>query len=221
MLKTEENLDKMAIHFGTDKSSLRHNYCNHYENHLHEWRNKKFNLLEIGVLNGSSLKLWKSYFPHAEITGIDINPECKKYEEEKISVRIGDQTDTAFLASIVKEKKYDIIIDDGSHIWDHLVKSFEFLFPHLNENGLYCMEDLLDCYDPSHAGIAGLNAINFLKNTIDNVNLHGLVFRDDRSIPVRAASFKEKQLKKNKKLDYRNFIQSLHFYCGLCIIKKH
>lgn len=220
MLKTERNLDELAMQFGTDKSSLRHNYCKYYEEHFASWRYKKFNLLEIGILNGSSLKLWKNYFPNAQITGIDINPECKKYEEEKISVRIGNQIDVSFLSSLVKEKKYDIIIDDGSHIWDHLVISFEFLFPHLNEGGIYCMEDLLDCYDPYHSGALGLNAINYLKNTIDNVNLHGQVFRDDRATPVRAAAFKSKKLMR-KDLDYRNFIESLHFYCGLCVIKKH
>lgn len=213
-------LDELAKKHGTDKSSLRHDYCVAYEEHLEKFRLLPVKLLEIGILDGNSLRLWKEYFPNGEIYGIDINPKCKQYEEERVRVAIGDQTDEQFLASITDSNEFDIIIDDGSHIWDHLVISFECLFPHLKSGGLYVMEDLLDCYDPGHSGMAGISAINYLKNTIDNVNFHGMVFRPDRVKPVRAAAFKDYVVNERPRTDPRNRIKSLHFYCGMCVIRK-
>ncbi len=40
-----------------------------------------------------------------------------------------------------------MIIDDGSHISEHIITSFKTLFPHLKKGGLYFVEDL-------HAGWA-------------------------------------------------------------------
>ena len=58
------------------------------------------NILEIGILDGKSLLTWKDYYYRSNILGIDINPDCKKYEEERISVEIGSQADGEFLSRI-------------------------------------------------------------------------------------------------------------------------
>ncbi|HMH33204.1 MAG TPA: hypothetical protein VK543_09260, partial [Puia sp.] len=56
-----------------------HHYFEIYDRHFSRFRNKEINILEIGVLHGGSLQMWKEYFgPKAKIYGIDINPECKK-----------------------------------------------------------------------------------------------------------------------------------------------
>ena len=49
--------------------------------------------MEIGVYHGNSLKVWKDYFPNAEIYGIDIDPSCKKFEDERTKIIICDQND--------------------------------------------------------------------------------------------------------------------------------
>lgn len=222
MLKIEFDLEELALKHGTDKSSNRHDYCRYYEDHFKSIRSKKMTILEIGVLDGKSLRMWKDYFYNSNIVGLDIDVKCKNYEEERIKIKIGDQSDDSILFELVSNYNFDIIIDDGSHIWDHLVKSFEFLFPHLNSNGFYCMEDLLDCYDSNHKGACGIHAINYLKNTIDNVNIYGNVTKTNKANKsVRAAGMKKHILKNNKSLDFRNHIESLHFYCGLCVIKKN
>ena len=76
-------LDNLAKSYGTDKSSEIHNYCVKYEKYLPFNRYDKLNILEIGVLDGKSLKTWKEYFYRSNILGIDITPECKQYEEER------------------------------------------------------------------------------------------------------------------------------------------
>ena len=53
-------------------------------------------VLEIGVFHGGSLQMWREYFGRgARIVGIDIDPRCRQFEEEQISVMIGDQADRA------------------------------------------------------------------------------------------------------------------------------
>jgi len=90
--------------------------------------------------------MWKKYFgPHAQIVEIDIKDKCKKYQEEQVSVRIGDQSDHRFLAEVIEEfGPPDIVLDDGSHQMDHIASTFEYLYPLLSKNGVYLVED------PSH-----------------------------------------------------------------------
>jgi cephalosporin hydroxylase len=141
-----------------------HHYIAIYDRHLSAYRDsilrkdnqqerliasgEKLRILEIGVLNGGSLQMWKRYFGDtATIYGIDINPDCKQFEEEGCHVRIGDQSDPAFLQSVIKEMGgVDIVIDDGSHIATHQAASFRTLFPLLTVGGLYICEDLHTSY---------------------------------------------------------------------------
>ena len=88
----------------------------------------------------------------------------------------GDQSDEKILQSIIiKFKYFDIIIDDGSHISKDLIKSFNFLFEHLSEGGLYMIEDLHYSYYPRYGG-SRINlkkkdtSLNFLKSLVDSLN---------------------------------------------------
>ena len=106
------NLNRIAQSYGTDKSSDYHNYCDKYANYLPFERYYQLNIMEIGVLNGESVKTWKEYFYRANILGIDINPDCKQYEDDKIRIEIGSQADSIFLQNI-KEMygPFDMILD--------------------------------------------------------------------------------------------------------------
>jgi len=90
-----------------------------YERFLAPWVNKTVNFLEIGVSEGGSLQMWKSYLgPLSTIVGVDIDPSCKQIEENGIKIRIGDQSSESFLTSLVDEfGTFDVVIDDGSHQW--------------------------------------------------------------------------------------------------------
>jgi hypothetical protein len=145
-----------------------------YERHFHPFVNRTATLIEIGVSKGGSLQLWKRYFgPFARIVGIDIDPSCKVVEEEQISVRIGDQSDPAFLQQIVDEfGAPDIVIDDGSHLMRHVIASFELLYPRMDKNGVYLVEDLHTAYWEEYGG--GLRRpetfIERCKTLIDELN---------------------------------------------------
>ena len=144
-----------------------------YEKHFGPIRNKPIKILEIGILNGGSLEMWRYYFPEATIVGIDINPVCKEHEQEGINVRIGDQTDENFLQSLIDEfGDFDLIIDDGSHHVNHVNKTFQFLFTKLANGGIYFIEDTHAAYWTSHGGsITALQSINNVaKDLIDSIN---------------------------------------------------
>src|SRR6266576_2946332 len=68
-------LDWMGIAEGTDKSSLGGDYLRHYEERFGKLRDAELNLIEIGVLDGASLRMWVKFFSKAQIVGVDINPD--------------------------------------------------------------------------------------------------------------------------------------------------
>jgi len=76
--------------------------------------------------------MWKGYFSKAKIYGLDIDPRVKQFEEDRIFIEIGNQADENLLALIADTAgHFDIIIDDGSHVNRHIIKSFECLFGRL------------------------------------------------------------------------------------------
>ena len=119
-----------------------------YERHFSRFINRPVTFLEIGVAKGGSLQMWKRYFgPFAKIIGIDINHNCKRYEEEQIHVCIGDQSDVKFLQEVIEEHGApDIVLDDGSHIMKHVCASFDFLYDKVSKDGVYMVEDLHSAY---------------------------------------------------------------------------
>jgi Methyltransferase domain len=147
-----------------------------YERHLARFVNLSTTFVEIGVSKGGSLQLWKRYLgPFAQFVGIDIDPTCKAFEESQIAIRIGDQSDPAFLQQIVEEfGPPDVVLDDGSHVMRHIAASFEFLYPRLDRNGVHIVEDLHTAYWEEYGGGAGKpgSFIEKCKRYIDELNAH-------------------------------------------------
>ena len=96
--------DLKKIFNETKNSSLKSdNYFEIYEKNLGKFIGKEITFVEIGVLNGGSLQMWKKYFgKKAKIIGIDINPECKKFEDDQIKIFIGDQSSEDFWKRILR-----------------------------------------------------------------------------------------------------------------------
>ena len=135
------NLKKIFDKHGTDKS-IYHEYYEPYEENFEHLRDKEINLLEIGIRDGNSLRAWKEYFPNSNIYGMDIDASCIVMEKEGFNVIIGNQGNEEDLNKL-GDKKFDIIIDDGSHFTKHMVKTFHHLFnKNLKSGGIYVIEDL-------------------------------------------------------------------------------
>ncbi len=119
-------------------------YFEIYERHFEPYRGRKINVLEIGVSHGGSLQMWRKYFGRrATIIGVDIEPRVVELAEPGIELHVGDQSDPAFLQRLVDQYgKFDVVIDDGSHLPAHQIATITHLWPHLAEGGVYLVEDL-------------------------------------------------------------------------------
>lgn len=152
-----------------------HHYLPLYEQYLGRWRNQPLRFLEIGVSRGGSLEMWRKYFgPQAQIYGLDINPTCSRFDGQFGQVRIGSQDDPAFLDAIVDELEgVDVILDDGSHIMNHIRTSFLTLFPRLSLGGCYIIEDLHTSYWKEYGGgfNESANFYNFVRELIDDMHI--------------------------------------------------
>jgi 23S rRNA U2552 (ribose-2'-O)-methylase RlmE/FtsJ len=181
-------------------------YFEIYDSHFRSFRDKKMSILEVGVLHGGSLQMWKDYFgPEARIYGIDINPECKKFEEENIKIFIGSQSDKEFLASVRAQiPQVDILIDDGGHTMEQQIVTFEELFSHIQPNGVYLCEDIHTSYHAEFGG--GLRKpgtfIEYSKNFIDSLN---------------AWHSREGALQVNS---FTRSVHALHYYSSVLVIEK-
>jgi hypothetical protein len=149
-------------------------YFDVYEAHFERFRGKDPTFLEIGVSAGGSLEMWKAYFgAGSRIVGIDIDPKCKAHEGPGIEVFIGSQADPELLETVCERyAPLDVVIDDGSHQSDHMIASFEFLYPRLSSDGVYLAEDTYLCYRRARGG--GLKApgsfIEFAKSKVDELH---------------------------------------------------
>ena len=140
-----------------------HGFLSIYEQYFELVRNAQISLLEIGIAEGNSLRMWREYFTKATITGID-----KHIQETFIDGCDQIQGD----ATKGVEGSFDIIIDDGSHIAQEQLESFESLLPNLNPGGWYVIEDLFTLYDKTWNPSAK-NIIELINSRMKNILIGG------------------------------------------------
>ena len=214
-------LNSFAKKYGTDKSSDIHNYCVKYEKYLNFNRYDNLNILEIGILDGKSLLTWGEYFYRSNILGIDINPDCKKFEdkENKISVEIGSQADSVFLNEVVGNYgPFDMILDDGSHMNEHVIYSFEHLFDSVKSGGVYIIEDIGTSYWSDYGGgfREPQTSVEYFKRLCDDVNFNGVINHNKENVHARREDWCIENAQNTCRVD----IESINFLNGIIIITK-
>ena len=207
------DLPKLATIFGCDKWN-RHWYAQHYDRHFRRLRLQPLKILEVGIGGyvdpndgGRSLRMWKAYFPHSRIYGVDIYDK-RGHEEPRIKTFQGRQEDEAFMKRVVEEMGgVDIAIDDGSHVNAHAIAAFQILFPLLSDRGIYVVEDTQTSYWPGFGGRSDdLNdpatIMGYFKGLLDRLN-HAELLR-----PGYEPSY------------FDRHIVAMHFYHNLIFIEK-
>lgn len=174
------DLTELAQEFGSDKWGT-HRYTPHYQHHFAHLRDRHMLVLELGIggyareaQGGASLRMWKWFFPRAQIVGVDIKDKSF-VNEPRIRAIQGSQTNRALMHRIVKRYGAPtIVIDDGSHRPPHVIKSFALLFPMLQDGGLYVIEDIQTSYWPDWKGSLDLDDPNtsmaMVKRLLDGLN---------------------------------------------------
>ena len=211
-------LEKLARRHKSDKIGA-HNYIGIYEKYMSSKKNKSINLLEIGIggykngnysdmyTGGNSLKIWRDYFKKGKIVGLDIFKK-KLSLGKKVKLFQGSQNSADTLDEIIKiYKKFDFIIDDGSHFYKDIVFSFKYLFEHLKDGGYYFVEDTHTSYLREWDGDGffldnNKTAINYFKKIIDKINYN----------EIENPYFEPDYFAKN--------ITEIHFYHNLIVVKK-
>jgi hypothetical protein len=206
----QASLDELGLRFGTDKSSSLHNYLTFYERYFAPIRHKNLRFLEIGVFRGASLAVWESYFPNAHLVGADIDSAALGLARPRVSIEIVDQSNLECLVGLgMKHGPFDIVIEDGSHFWEHQITSLKTIFPFVRKGGIYIVEDLQTNFGAgveSHRGVASISCVDYLKKLVDlrlADNEHATQIEEDPFLRT-----------------YGRGLTSINFYKGLCLIEK-
>lgn len=203
-------MNDLLSFFENNKANRIHKWMHYfeiYDQHLSRFRGTDVHLLEIGVYHGGSLRMWKNYFgDRANLTGVDINPDCRQLEEAQIGIVIGDQSDRDFLnALMLKLPRIDVLIDDGSHTGNAQAATFEVLYPHISHHGLYICEDLHSSYWIDYGGGVRKKGtfIEYSKNLIDQI--HAWHSEDTKHLSVS---------------EFTRSTYALHYYDSMLVIEK-
>ena len=157
----------------SQKNSGKHKkYFEVYDKIFERFRNKKITFVEVGVLNGGSLEIWKKYFHEdSRIIGIDLNPECKKFEEKGVEIFIGDQSSEIFWEDFFKKVgKVDVLLDDGGHTNLQQIVTIMKSIKNINDDGIIVTEDTHSSYMSKFGNPSRYSFINFAKKLIDDIN---------------------------------------------------
>ncbi len=128
--------------YNTDKIHI-HKFLDFYISVFEKLPNhENLNILEIGIYDGESLRMWRDLFPNSNVYGIDIN-EHSIFSEERITCFKCSQVDFDRFDILFQNVQFDIIIDDGGHFPRHQLDSLKYMFPkYLKSGGVYIEEDI-------------------------------------------------------------------------------
>jgi len=162
-------LSALCDKYGSDKGEIAatghpypwpsHTYADFVERHFEHCREYVKNVFECGMGTnnaaipanmstsgqpGASLRVWRDYFPNANIVGVDIDRNIL-FQDERISTFYCDQTSPDAIAQLWSEAnvpEFDLMIDDGLHTYEAGRCMFENSFHKLKKGGMYIIEDV-------------------------------------------------------------------------------
>lgn len=129
--------------------SIKHStYFSVYDELFSPYRGRNITFVEIGVLHGGSLFMWRDFFgPSARIIGVDLSFESKKWEKFGFEIYVGDQASKEFWKNFnTQVGKVDILLDDGGHTYLQQIVTFDQASENINDGGLIVIEDTHTSY---------------------------------------------------------------------------
>ena len=157
-------------------------YFDSYDHFFHRYRGKEITFVEIGILDGGSLFMWRDFFGNkARIIGVDLNPEAKKWEKEGFEIFIGSQSDEKFWQDFINEVgEIDVVLDDGGHTYSQQIITTESLLPSIKDGGILVIEDTHTSYMRGY-GDLNFSFIEYVKELIDKINMRFGGFYKEKS----------------------------------------
>lgn len=183
LLHGDDNpLDDIAAKYHSDRATRSATPCRihqfgytlHYDRYFSALRDRDVRLLELGVAGGAGIKMWRDYFPKAQIFAVDISPDAKRFEQSRVKIYTGDLRSPSFRDQVVRDSggSFDIVIDDASHSQPEQQQCFDVFFRSMKPYGFYVIEDLQTSYAPAFG--SGYqrpgSMLEFLKGLVDCPN---------------------------------------------------
>ena len=151
-------LCKLGGKYNTDKSpicnyDLKHSYTIFYDLIFSNLKYKKIKLAEIGIWKNSGIKMFRDFLQDAEIHGFEkvseIIMEAKNDNIPNTVYHYMDCNDPNSVINSFKESggDFDIIIDDGSHVFEHQINVIVNSAPFLKPGGVLIIEDIFTSID--------------------------------------------------------------------------
>ena len=220
-----KNLDNLFNYFQTDKGSrvinpyrnseavsekyyISHNFSRFYEKYLKKIKNKKLNILEIGVWKGASTASFFYYLPNSTFVAIDSEPKFS-YESNRIKFFLCDTSKLSSLKKLKKNliklsiNKFDIIIDDGAHSLSSIINNFIFFFKLLKSGGIYVIEDY-----------KFPNYFDYLKDLKDHYLIDKILFFLKKKKLFKSTLFSKKLIK-----EFIKYIHRIDIFKGSYFLK--
>lgn len=148
-----KTLDEIALQYDADKSSKYHGYTRIYEELFAPLREKTVSILEIGVFQGASIRMWLDAFPLAKVVGVDIKDRAapEVHRLPRASLHLADASLQKTIDSLVKlHGPFDIVIDDGPHRLSVSKMCLDNLPVLLKPGGIMVIEDVYQGYSNQH-----------------------------------------------------------------------
>jgi hypothetical protein len=179
---TKELLSSFEAYSKSPYLSVKHsNYFDVYDKLFSRFVGKEIVFVEVGVLNGGSMFMWRSFFgDKARIIGIDLNPGALKWEEHGFEIYIGSQSDPVFWEKIRRTVgEIDILLDDGGHTYEQQIVTFEAMLPAIRDGGLLVVEDTHTSYMREFGGPSRTSFVEYAKNVVDGINHRFSLLKDE------------------------------------------
>ncbi len=143
-----------------------------YEDLLGRFRQRPVVFVEVGILSGGSLFMWRDYLgPHARIIGVEFNPAAQKWRDHGFEIFIGDQSDPEFWRTFFEEVgPVDVVLDDGGHTNEQQIVTAMACAPNIKDGGLLIIEDVHTSYFRDFGNPSRRSFANFAKRMIDGMN---------------------------------------------------
>lgn len=147
-------------------------YFHAYDRLFERYRNTAVTVVEIGILGGGSLFMWRQFFgPEARIIGIDLNPAAVKWREHGFEIFIGNQESDDFWRSFLAEVgEIDVLIDDGGHTNYQQIKTLLSVLPKVRDGGVVVIEDTYASYMKSFGNPSRYSFMRYCGVVADRIN---------------------------------------------------
>ena len=181
--------------------SLKHtNYFQIYDELLLKFVGLPVTFLEIGILDGGSLFMWRDFLgDNARIIGVDLNPAATKWREHGFEIFIGDQSNPDFWKDLYDEiGDIDILLDDGGHRNDQQLTTVQCSLANIRDGGLIIVEDT----QTSFMKFESFKKFSFVNLLIDKI---ALLYARSSDLRIEES-------------EYSKCVHSIQFFESICVL---